>query len=427
MLMHIPLRFVPRIELQPQTFFLLVVILCLGPLLAVILSELNSYSKKQTEPKGCRKIGLRIRSNLADQYEKKYAGGGGDRSYTVKSLWIYPLKSCRGIELNRGEVVSTGMLYDRQFSFAQLQEPAGNAVKDGNKSPSWKFLSMRQYPLFARVKVELWVPDPSSPTYSPKAPEVKSGGVLVVSFPCPRTGWKGFISKVAMSLGGSEPEKTFRVPFAPSLEQIKENRYTTEAMTIWKDTVPALNMATHVPSGLKEFLGVKNPLTLFRINDQRRQVFRCAPRKEEVGYQPIIGFADAYPLHIMNLASLHDVASKLRQPIKLNALRFRPNIIMTGPAKFEEDSWKKIKIGDFIYYCACRTVRCRLPNVDPFTGIKNDVDPDKTLKSYRCIDQGDPKNACFGMQMVPAIQESQIKVGDQIEVLETGEHFYQRQ
>jgi len=49
------------------------------------------------------------------------------------------------------------------------------------------------------------------------------------------------------------------------------------------------------------------------------------------------------------------------------------------------------------------------------------------LKAIRRIDEGDPKNACLGMQMVPAIEASRIAVGDAITVLETGEHFYIKQ
>lgn len=47
-----------------------------------------------------------------------------------------------------------------------------------------------------------------------------------------------------------------------------------------------------------------------------------------------------------------------------------------------------------------QTVRCRLPNVD----IRHPVDPEKTLKSFRCIDAGDRNNACLGMQLVPAVE-----------------------
>lgn len=72
-------------------------------------------------------------------------------------------------------------------------------------------------------------------------------------------------------------------------------------------------------------------------------------------------------------------------------------------------------------------MRCLLPNVNPLTGKRHGSEPNRTLKDFRCIDAGDPKNACLGMQMVPAVQESQLQVGDEIQVLETGEHLYIKQ
>ncbi|KAI9846387.1 MAG: hypothetical protein M1830_007453, partial [Pleopsidium flavum] len=58
------------------------------------------------------------------------------------------------------------------------------------------------------------------------------------------------------------------------------------------------------------------------------------------------------------------------------------------------------------------------------SGQKHPAEPDKTLKSFRRIDQGAAMHACLGMQMVPALKESKIRVGDSIKVLESGDHYY---
>ena len=68
-----------------------------------------------------------------------------------------------------------------------------------------------------------------------------------------------------------------------------------------------------------------------------------------------------------------------------------------------------------------------LPNVNPATGVRHGSEPNRTLKEIRRIDQGDPLNACLGMQMVPMAEFSKIKVGEEITVLEEGEHFYIKQ
>ena len=109
-----------------------------------------------------------------------------------------------------------------------------------------------------------------------------------------------------------------------------------------------------------------------------------------------------YPLHIMNLASVRDLGQKIPKEIpRLSSLRFRPNIIITGPEPYTEDSWKQIRIGDYQYHVACRTTRCLLPNTDQDTAEKHPQQPDKILRTYRCIDEGSAKHACLGMQMVP--------------------------
>jgi uncharacterized protein YcbX len=138
----------------------------------------------------------------------------------------------------------------------------------------------------------------------------------------------------------------------------------------------------------------------------------------------------------MNLASVHDVASKLprRQPPfhhqfpLLDALRFRANIYITGPPAFHEDTWTKARIvsqsnsssGDM--HISCRTTRCKLPNVDPKTGEADRNEPLTTLRGYRIIDEGS-KSACLGMMVTP-LGDGDIEVGDHIELLETGDHFF---
>ena len=131
-------------------------------------------------------------------------------------------------------------------------------------------------------------------------------------------------------------------------------------------------------------------------------------------------------MHIMSLASVHDVASKLpTHPNHLNALRFRANVYITGPQAFDEDDWTKARIGSGIYHISCRTTRCKLPNVDPETAIVDRNEPGTTMRKYRIIDKGS-QSPCLGMQVTP-LTEGEIKVRDKVEVLERGEHFFMKE
>ena len=112
---------------------------------------------------------------------------------------------------------------------------------------------------------------------------------------------------------------------------------------------------------------------------------------------------------------------------------------ISGVSSFEEDTWKAIVLGsrvgrdekglfeaDAEYHVACRTARCKLPNVDQTTGVKDKNEPYTTLGKTRKVDEGAYPNPCLGMQMIPRFQLGLIKVGDKIEVLETGEHCYEK-
>ena len=415
--------------------FSLVLLVMLGTIL--ILFEFRWQS---AEPRGCRKLGSRPSGHIKDHKMVSKSGSGqqkcnGVNSWRVANLWIYPVKSCRAVELDHGLVLGSGMQYDRQFSFAQLLStfPVSSDPSQARKQDHiWSFITQRQRPQLARVRTEIWIPDSSSRTYSESEPNVQSQGVLVIIFPR-FDGFWGWATDILFRVGIGGFERSFQVPLDPTAEQIKQQNYVTNKMKIWKDSPESIIMASTSPSDenllfkeLSRFLGITNSLALFRAaQTPNREVYRCAPKKEEIGYQARVAFQDAYPLHMINVASVRDVGRKLiKGSPKLSVMQFRPNIVITGPKAYHEDDWKKIKIGDFEYFVCCRTARCLLPNVDQNTGIKDKFEPNKTLRATRDIDPGATPHACLGMQMVPALEESVIRVGDTIQILETGEHFY---
>ncbi len=418
-----------------------VIATCFLLALTRVTSYLVDLHNQESGPHGCRRLGLHAKSNLEDEHHERYSRPeqkGGIAAWKVKSLWIYPVKSCKGVELNEGTVTGRGMEYDRQFCFAQLVSkfPASQDESREEKAKhAWKFITQRTFPAMANVKTELWIPDQSSLTYAEEHPHIKSEGVLVLRFPSlvKEIGfWRGVWD--ILKPFGRKRETTVHIPFNPTDEQVSKSGYPVENMEIWKDNPTSILMASTESSepwiqDLRYYLGITNHLALFRArSDKPREVYRCAPRRAEIGYQSTVAFQDAYPLHILNLASVHDVARNMEKGApSIGARNFRPNIVITGGDAYAEDSWKRISIGDFEYYAACRTVRCLLPNVNPATGVRHRSEPNRTLKAIRRIDEGDPKNACLGMQMVPAIEASRIAVGDAITVLETGEHFYIKQ
>lgn len=232
------------------------------------------------------------------------AAGSGGSSGVIRSLWIYPLKSCKGIEVRQSKVLPAGLEFDRLYTLAQLQSPFPVGVQqaspsddkdDSNKKEAWHFITQRQFPRLATVRVDLFVPDIVKARGQPdKVPYP----FLLVSFPWREPGLAGALAWLAAKLTrgwAASPEKEFVLPVAfPSAGEIADRGYARDDVTIWRDTVTALNMETELPRELSLYLGVSNRLGLFRIDPARlRNVFRCAPAKDEAGYQPVAGFQDA--------------------------------------------------------------------------------------------------------------------------------------
>lgn len=394
-------------------------------------------------------------SNLPSQHtsstQKQQEPPQSARKPTIKSLFIYPVKSCRGIELERSKVLPSGFEHDRLYTFAQPKPPKAAAPPgtQAGQSHAWEFLTLRQLPLLANVKVDVWLPDASKKSRQLGPPDATR--FLLVRFPWQAPGWRGAVQLLAAKLSrglGAVPEKQFLLPLDfPSREEIEARGYEFADVKVWMDVTRALNMSRDLPPELATYLGARHKLAIFRSDpSNRRRVFRCAPRRETLGYQPVVDFQDAYPIHLLNLSSIRALESLMQKDESiqtLDARRFRGNIILSGAEEYDEDEWKLVQLkksssmqeDDVIFDVSCRTVRCKLPNVDPATGVRHRVEPDHSLRKHRDVDEGAPNMGCLGMQLCPLFPntdtpeqlESYVEVGMDVDVLKRGPHKYIRQ
>jgi hypothetical protein len=290
---------------EPATL-LITLLVCLFPVIVALVLALSQRETPLPPPAGCRKLGIKGRSNLHDQYSRLYARGGTrtpGNPWTVKALFIYPLKSCAPVELEKSEVFRTGLKYDRQFTLGQYVTSL--PTMEGKVHSEWQFMSMRKFPRLAKVETEIWVPDSSAPGYSKDGEWVQSDGCLLVRFPfSPDSdfsldGLKNYGKILAAKMAGrAEPMLEFRVPFNPTKERMKSKGYKRQELRIWKDAPQALDVSPDVGretlAKLKYTLGTSNPVTLFRIDPENpRQVFKNAPKKADVGFQTTIGMQDS--------------------------------------------------------------------------------------------------------------------------------------
>lgn len=346
-----------------ERLILLLYPLFLIPVLYLWHRDLRRRRFSVPVPPGCTKLGLKGASNCADEFDEKYAKGARNNGqWRVKALYVHPIKSCAPIELDSGDVGVEGFAYDRKFAFAELLKSTTvkQDASEEDRKPKWTFRTLRQpgYEKLALVRPEIWVPNSAGPNGGSNLRRIEREGALIINYPNVPVGAFAGLDNLMLRWGLLPKENSFRVPLNPG----NDHKYPKEKVNVWADDPVWLNMAEHVPNDFKEWLGVKSPLSIFRADPESfRNVFRCAPRKEEIGFQPVVGFQDAYPLNLMNLASVRDVGNKLGDTIdKLTVRRFRTNIVLEGPPAYDEDDWKSVRIGENEFYCACRTVRCRV-------------------------------------------------------------------
>ncbi|OJJ07292.1 hypothetical protein ASPVEDRAFT_88545 [Aspergillus versicolor CBS 583.65] len=426
---------------------------------AIVNNGVTASTRRQL--RNLHRLGLPSnKSNMADQYDSKYAIAEDDaaqHSIRIKSIYIHPVKSCGPVEVHRALLTKTGFLYDRCFAIA--------TVADGK----WRFISQRTKPAMALIATELWLPHKHSDASDPL---VQAGGCLVLRFQDPNVrapSWTDCLESLFYNGNMAvTPEVSAIVPLEPPTSQQEKYQIEQKTFTIHGRDTSGLDMST-VPSvadalpKLKRFLGLPatQPLALLRCNDDSltRTNKNLAPL-EHIGSPSVHAYTDQQPVNINSLSSVQAVSSLLpseNQP--LDALRFRANLWITGAPAYAEETWKRCRVRPSAsatkdqrasvapsLSVVCRTSRCTMPNVDTATGTfetdlppegkkKGKPQPSTTLVDYRTVETGNKSALGYlGMHCVPEDRDLKdaeaqgkglyVEVGDEIEVLERGVHLY---
>jgi uncharacterized protein len=194
-------------------------------------------------------------------------------------------------------------------------------------------------------------------------------------------------------------------------ERIHLNLYPTGSelvsVQIWDDVCDAIEMSKEISEWFSHKLNMHCKLVYMPDVSKRRVDVDYALNKE------ITGFSDAYPLLMIGQASLDDLNNRLESPVPMN--RFRPNIVFTGGAAFEEDTMKHFQINGIDLYAVKPCARCVVTTTDQETGITA-KEPLKTLASYRT-----GNNKVYFGQNILYKNEGVINVGDQLKVVQRKE------
>lgn len=289
----------------------------------------------------------------------------------ISSISIYPIKSLSGISLEQSVVEKRGLKFDRRWMLTD---------KDG------MFFTQREVPKMAAIGVEV------------------AGDELRVT---------------------SDSVGTLKIPFEP-------DRGDRQSVTVWQSTMIGEVYAGEVSEWFSDVLGRHCQLVMMPETTERHVNERFDNGDD------IVSFADGYPLLVIGEGSLAEVNERLHDrykddeygeklPLPMN--RFRPNLVVQGSDPFEEDRWAKIRVGEMIFRVVKPCARCVMTTVDQARGEFDGKEPLKTIATFRMAkdvfpgkyeDLGQTANAVlFGENLIPENSGSTVRVGDEVEVLET--------
>ena len=255
---------------------------------------------------------------------------------SIAQLFVYPIKGCRGIEVERAMLAATGLevdgIGDREWVVVDT---------DG------EFLSQRELPKMALIETRL----------TSTALRLKAPGMLQLE-----------------------------VPFASEGDVVE--------VKVWNDQVPAVTQGDVADAWFSRYLGM--PCRLMRFDPEARRLSNvrytgatAAPYK----------FADAFALLVASTVSLADLNARLAKrgvpPVGIE--RFRPIIVLAGIEAFEEDYVERLTLSDVELKVVKPCVRCSVPNVDPTTGAPS-TEPGDTLALYR--DNASAGGITFGVNAI---------------------------
>jgi len=176
----------------------------------------------------------------------------------------------------------------------------------------------------------------------------------------------------------------------------------TEEVVIWRDTVSVEFYNEQIDSWFSEILGIKCHLVKMPESTKRTVDETYAKNK-------IVSFADGYPFLIIGQSSLDDLNSRMERSLPMN--RFRTNFVFTGGKPFEEDRWKKFRIGEVQFEAVKPCARCVITTTNQETAERLH-EPLLTLSKFRKFGN----EVMFGMNLI-CHSTGEIRVGQKVELL----------
>ena len=194
-----------------------------------------------------------------------------------------------------------------------------------------------------------------------------------------------------------EPENPFPLAIPLVIEGGAPRR-----VPIWDDTTSAWPVSHEADAWFSEALG--HPCSLVYMPDDSE---RTVTGKVS-GQMRAVSFADSYPALLVGQASLDDLNARLAEPVPMN--RFRPNLVVTGGAPYEEDHWHAFQLGEAACTAEKACARCNVTTINQATAERG-KEPLATLSEYR--QRGN--KVLFGQNVLLEAGKT-VRVGDVVRV-----------
>uniref|UniRef100_A0A7N0UE58 MOSC domain-containing protein n=1 Tax=Kalanchoe fedtschenkoi TaxID=63787 RepID=A0A7N0UE58_KALFE len=284
----------------------------------------------------------------------------------VSSIFIYPIKSCRGISVSQAPITPTGLRWDRQWLVINSK---GRAYTQRNEPK----LALVQPELPVEAFSEDWQPTESS-------------------------------------------YLTLRAPGKTELKvSLSKFGQKSDGVSVWEWSGSAIDEGDEAAKWFTDYLGKASRLVRFDADTETRPVDAAYAS----GYK--VMFSDGYPFMILSQGSIDALNQLLVEPLPVN--RFRPNILVDGCEPFAEDLWKEFKIGNLDFQGVKLCSRCKIPTINQETAVANS-EPTETLMKFRSDKVLRPTDkqrgrVYFGQNIVcinsiSNTKKKTIKVGDPI-------------
>ncbi|KAN0003789.1 hypothetical protein ACTFIZ_009940 [Dictyostelium cf. discoideum] len=306
-----------------------------------------------------------------------------DQKIKIKKIIIYPIKSCKGVEVKSCKWDKYGFVNDRRFML----------IENG------RFMSQRKTPKMALIQ-----------------PNISEDG-------------KWLIIK-----DKDNTTNELRVLINDA------NRKEVINVGIWKDNVNVVDCGEEASVWLSNYLGIDGVRLVAMASGgsytrrvdtsyiDKQQQQQQQQQQEEIHQ---VSLCDGSQTNILSESSIYELNNRIYETRKSNGEeqrspltweRFRPNILVsTGDKPFEEDTWEQINISGLVLKkLSAGCPRCKLTTVDFNSGVLNpydDNEPLRTLETFRKFDSG----LLFGAEFIHEFENeangTEISVGDIINVL----------